>query len=164
METRANKTNSAKPYGTMILAMALFGSASAGCAMDGQMEGEDQELESLGAELEASSPQLAMLVDPAGREKPDLTSADGSEIGPLHVATAYHGSDYATCDHSHLNAHDIECDNHGVYAEGYDDGGYMFVFDNTGCGGSSYAHGDGTNIWIFRVCENYEGCSDWYYC
>lgn len=164
MGAKTNETRPAKPCRSVMLAIALFGGGSAGCALDEPMDGSDPELESARAEAEASALEPVILAAPDGREEIDRASADGDGIGPLHVARAYHGSDYATCDHSHLNAHDIECDNHGVYAEGYDDIGYLLVFDNTGCGGSSYAHGDGVNITIFRVCENYEGCSPWYYC
>jgi hypothetical protein len=77
-----------------------------------------------------------------------------------HTTTIHHGSDYATNDHSHLNVYDVECDNHGVWAEAYDDIGFFVVYDNSGCGGNG-VHGDGTNIYLYRLCETNEGCTAW---
>ncbi|MBB4966474.1 hypothetical protein [Saccharothrix violaceirubra] len=77
-----------------------------------------------------------------------------------HTTTIYHGSDWASNDHSHLNVHDIECDNHGVWAEAYDNIGFFTVYDNTGCGGTG-VHGDGVNIYLYRLCETGEGCTAW---
>lgn len=79
-----------------------------------------------------------------------------------HTLYAYQGSDRAWSDHSHLRVEDRECDAHGVYAEGYDAYGYLFVEDTNGCS-SGYSHADGLNIYQFRVCERSVGCSPWVY-
>jgi hypothetical protein len=82
-----------------------------------------------------------------------------------HTLYAYHintNSDRAWSDHSHLRVEDRECDGNGVYAEGYDIGGYLSVSDANGCE-SGYSHADGTGIYQFRVCERTKGCSDWVY-
>lgn len=81
-------------------------------------------------------------------------------VASAHTTTIYHGSDWATSDHSHLNVHDIECDNHGVWADAYDAYGYLQVYDDTGCGGTG-KHGDGLNIYTYRLCETNEGCTAW---
>lgn len=71
-----NKTNSAKPYRTIFMAMALFGNASAGCALDDPMGGEDQELGSVRTELEAGSPERGMLGDLGSVEEPNPNSSE----------------------------------------------------------------------------------------
>lgn len=81
-------------------------------------------------------------------------------VASAHTTYLYHGSDWASNDHSHLNVHDIECDNHGVWAEAYDDFGPLVVYDNSGCGGTG-VHGDGQNIYTYRLCETNERCTDW---
>jgi hypothetical protein len=84
-----------------------------------------------------------------------------SGVASGHYTKIFHGSDWAESDHSHLNVHDIECDGHGVVAEAYDRFGFFAVRDNTGCGGTG-VHGDGTDIYLYRLCELSEGCTRWY--
>ena len=79
-----------------------------------------------------------------------------------HFTEAFHGSDRAWVDstHDHLDVSDNECDGNSVYAEGYDDLGFLRVFDPNGCN-SGYGHGDGLNFYQYRVCEQNVGCSAW---
>ncbi len=88
-------------------------------------------------------------------------------VGPTAAhsgAQVNHWRDVAqvTDVHDALIVIDNECDGNGVFVEAYDGHNHLWrLWDPNGCySGEGLATG-GWKFWMFRVCENRVGCSEW---